>query len=129
MTRSVHKKTEIIEDYTDSGFSNILVGILIGIGLVGLVIYIKNRSKTSNIPSLSSHIIQQTVQSMPPTQSTITTLKPDTNEKWKIVRNESGGIEEIEILKNIPTPVNITNDNNTETIILRPENINIHKSV
>lgn len=124
--RTVHKKTEITEDYTDNGWSwdKILFGMLIGIGIGAAIVYILTKKEKEKISSASTSFIQQEPKFIP-------NILIDNvgKEKWRIIRNETGGIEEIEILNNDVKKHDNNHVNDTSTVVLRPDNANIHKHV
>lgn len=139
MTRTVHKKIEITEEYTDGGSNfKIIFGILLGIGIGAALIYYALRTK--KITESTRLSIEPDIGNKPARTQPLLLIDNQNNEKWKIIRNESGGIEEIEILKgdikNYQSNVQnntqnniVTQPDNVDTIILKPENTNIHKRV
>lgn len=147
MTRTVHKKIEITEDYTDGGSNfKIIFGILLGIGIGAVLVYTFLKKYQKNVVTLNTSPSTKEITKeiytpyTPNDMRSLLLVDNHNNEKWKIVRNESGGIEEIEILKsdinnhqsdaqNNTQNNTITQPDNVDTIILKPENTNIHKHI
>lgn len=143
MTRTVHKKIEITEEYTDGGSNfKIIFGILLGIGIGAVLVYTFLKKYQKNVVTLNTSPSTKEITKeiytpyTPNDMRSLLLVDNHNNEKWKIVRNESGGIEEIEILKsdinnhqnNVQNNITTQLDN-IDTVILKPENTSIHKRV